>query len=95
MGSKGRLPRPSWHQYEPCRSDTALRGTDLAFGEPVNTYYDFTKADVVVSLDADFLSCGPGKLAHVRRLHVQAARAHQRPRRKATDESAVRGRDAW
>ena len=36
----------------------------LAFGEPVSAVYDFRKADVVLSLDADFLQCGPGNLAY-------------------------------
>ena len=43
----------------------ADRAAVLAFGEHVNTHYDFTKADVVLSLDADFLTCGPGNLRYV------------------------------
>ena len=38
----------------------------LAFGRPVNTIYDFSQADVIVSIDADFLACGPGNLRHAR-----------------------------
>ena len=37
-----------------------------AFGQPANTYYDLTKADIVVSLDADFLSTGAGNLRYAR-----------------------------
>ncbi|MEI9975430.1 MAG: hypothetical protein WDO73_27200 [Ignavibacteriota bacterium] len=37
-----------------------------AFGQPVNTYYDLTKADIVVALDADFLSVGAGNLRYAR-----------------------------
>ena len=37
-----------------------------AFGQPVNTYYDFTNANVVVSLDADFLASGPASLRYAR-----------------------------
>jgi MoCo/4Fe-4S cofactor protein with predicted Tat translocation signal len=59
------LPEAKWHQYEPVNRDTAYRGARLAFGEPVNTVYDFDRADVVLSLDADFLTCGPGNLRHV------------------------------
>ena len=33
-------------------------GAKLAFGQPVETRYDFSKADVIVSLDADFLCAG-------------------------------------
>src|SRR5262249_50176878 len=58
-------PEAKWHQYEPIGRDRAFQGAQLGFGQPVNTYYDFTKADVVLSLDADFLSCGPGNLRYV------------------------------
>jgi molybdopterin-containing oxidoreductase family iron-sulfur binding subunit len=58
-------PEAKWHQYEPIHRDMAFRGAQMAFGRPVNTYYDFTRADVVLSLDADFLTCGPGNLRYV------------------------------
>jgi molybdopterin-containing oxidoreductase family iron-sulfur binding subunit len=72
-------PKAQWHRYEPVGPDGALAGTrrepvwreaarygaKLAFGEYVDTHYDFTKANVVLSLDADFLSCGPGHLRYV------------------------------
>jgi molybdopterin-containing oxidoreductase family iron-sulfur binding subunit len=38
----------------------------LAFGQPVNTVYQFDKADVVLSLDADFLTSGAGFLRYAR-----------------------------
>ena len=39
----------------------------LAFGQPVETRYDFEKADVIVSLDADFLYAGfPGNVRYIR-----------------------------
>src|SRR5262249_37054574 len=59
------FPRAKWHQYEPVPRDAVYRGAVLAFGRPVNTYYDFTSADVVVSLDSDFLTSGPGNLRYV------------------------------
>jgi MoCo/4Fe-4S cofactor protein with predicted Tat translocation signal len=58
-------PEAKWHQYDPITRDMARRGSDLAFGRQVNVYHDFTKADRVVSLDADFLTCGPGNLRYV------------------------------
>jgi MoCo/4Fe-4S cofactor protein with predicted Tat translocation signal len=58
-------PEAKWHQYEPIGRDMAFRGAQMAFGQPVNTHYDFTRADVVLSLDADFLTCGPGNLRYV------------------------------
>jgi molybdopterin-containing oxidoreductase family iron-sulfur binding subunit len=59
------FPNARWHAYEPVGRDAAFRAARAAFGEPVNALYDFRRADVVLSLDADFLSCGPGSLRYV------------------------------
>src|SRR5580692_10285027 len=60
-------PQAKWHVYEPVNRDNVLEGAKLAFGEPVETRYDFSKADVIVSLDADFLSAGfPGNTKYIR-----------------------------
>jgi len=60
-------PQAKWHVYEPVNRDNALEGAKLAFGQPVETRYDFSKADVIVSLDADFLSAGfPGNTRYIR-----------------------------
>ena len=60
------LPRAKWHQYDGAGRSNANEGARLAFGQYVNTIYQFDKADVVLSLDADFLSCGPGNLRYAR-----------------------------
>jgi molybdopterin-containing oxidoreductase family iron-sulfur binding subunit len=60
------FPQAKWHQYEPCNRDTAREGAKLAFGEYVNTVYHFDQADVIVSLDADFLCAGPGAVRYAR-----------------------------
>jgi MoCo/4Fe-4S cofactor protein with predicted Tat translocation signal len=60
------FPKAKWYQYEPAGRSNVLEGSKLAFGEYVNTYYDFTKADVVLSLDSDFLLAGPGTLRYTR-----------------------------
>ena len=60
-------PQAKWHVYEPVNRDNALEGAKLAFGQPVETRYDFEKADVIVSLDADFLYAGfPGNVRYIR-----------------------------
>ena len=60
-------PQARWHVYEPVNRDNVVEGAKLAFGEPVETRYDFSKADVVVSLDADFLYAGfPGSARYIR-----------------------------
>ena len=53
-----KYPAAMWHQYEPAGRDSARVGAKLAFGEFVDTIYHFDKADVVLSLDSDFLSSG-------------------------------------
>src|SRR6266571_1824232 len=62
----GQFPLARWHQYEPWGGDRALEGARLAFGEDVNTVYKFDRADVILSLDADFLCSGPGCLRYAR-----------------------------
>jgi MoCo/4Fe-4S cofactor protein with predicted Tat translocation signal len=60
-------PQAKWHVYEPVHRDNVLEGAKMAFGQPVETRYDFSKADVVVSLDADFLYAGfPGNVRYIR-----------------------------
>jgi len=60
-------PQAKWHVYEPINRDNVLEGAKSAFGRPVETRYDFEKADVIVSLDADFLYAGfPGNVRYIR-----------------------------
>jgi MoCo/4Fe-4S cofactor protein with predicted Tat translocation signal len=60
-------PQAKWHVWEPVNRDNVLEGAKLAFGQPVETRYDFSKADVIVSLDADFLYAGcPGNTRYIR-----------------------------
>jgi molybdopterin-containing oxidoreductase family iron-sulfur binding subunit len=60
------FPEAKWHQYEPVNRDNARAGAVMAFGQPVNTIYDFSKADRILSLGADFLSAMPGTLRYAR-----------------------------
>ena len=57
------LPAAKWHQWDPASRDNARAGAQLAFGEYVDAQYRFEQADVILSLDADFLGCGPGRCA--------------------------------
>jgi MoCo/4Fe-4S cofactor protein with predicted Tat translocation signal len=65
------FPQAKWHQYEQCGRDNVREATRQVFGKPMNPVYRFDQADVVVSLDADFISSGPG---HVRYAHDFASR---------------------
>ena len=60
-------PQAKWHVYEPINRDNVYAGAQMAFGQPVETRYDLEKADVILSLDADFLSAGfPGNVRYIR-----------------------------
>lgn len=60
------MPEARWHQYEPCGRDNVRAGARLAFGEYVETIYHFDRADVILSLDADFLWNMPGSVRYAR-----------------------------
>ena len=60
------FPEARWHQYESATRDNVRLGSSLAFGEPVNTYFDVAKADVILSLDADLFYGGPGSVRYAR-----------------------------
>src|SRR5512144_2467682 len=56
------LPAARWHQWEPASRDNAMNGARMAFGVPANAIYRLADADVILSLDSDFLSCGPSQV---------------------------------
>jgi molybdopterin-containing oxidoreductase family iron-sulfur binding subunit len=51
-----RLPQAKLVQYDPVNRDSARRASKAAFGDFYDTQYMLDKADVILSLDADFLS---------------------------------------
>ncbi len=59
-------PGLKWHQWDPGGTHSARAAAMQTFGQPANTYYDFTNAKAIVSLDADFLAQGPGTLRYAR-----------------------------
>jgi len=63
---KKEFPKAKWHTYEPNTRDGARLGAQAATGQFVNTVYKFENADVVLSLDADFLTNGPGAVRYAR-----------------------------
>jgi molybdopterin-containing oxidoreductase family iron-sulfur binding subunit len=72
------LPQAKWVSWEPAGRDNTRAGAVLAFGEPVEAQYCFDRADVILSLEADFVSSHPSSLRLVRefasRRKVEAAK---------------------
>jgi molybdopterin-containing oxidoreductase family iron-sulfur binding subunit len=54
------LPEARWHSFDPVSRDFQRAGSLLAFGTDVEPLYRLDKADVLFSLDSDFLSSRPG-----------------------------------
>ncbi len=55
-------PAARWHQYDPLAADGARAGIRQAAGTAADAVYHLNKADVIVSLDNDFLGCRPGMI---------------------------------
>lgn len=61
-----KYPGASWFQYEPVNRDSITTWTKEAFGQVLEPVYDFTKAKIVFSLGADFLTSMPGSVRYAR-----------------------------
>jgi molybdopterin-containing oxidoreductase family iron-sulfur binding subunit len=60
------FPQARWHQYEAVGRGNIKAGAQLAFGQPVEPQYRISAADVILTLDADFLSREQGSLRYLR-----------------------------
>jgi molybdopterin-containing oxidoreductase family iron-sulfur binding subunit len=60
------FPAARWHQYEPTTSEGARAGARLALGADADAQYRLERAEVILSLDHDFLAAAPGSLALMR-----------------------------
>ncbi|HZW88663.1 MAG TPA: 4Fe-4S dicluster domain-containing protein, partial [Myxococcaceae bacterium] len=54
-----RFPKARFHAWSATPRDSVYDGTALAFGKPLEPHYVVEKADVLLSLDADFLEARP------------------------------------
>ena len=75
------MPAAKWVSWEPVSRDNTRAGAVLAFGEPVEPQYRFDQADVILSLEADFVSGHPAS---------PAARARVRRARRKADPTSRR-----
>jgi len=60
------FPAARWHQFEPVNSDNLRIAARMASGKFADSHYHFAKADVILSLDADFLLSMPGHVRYAR-----------------------------
>ncbi|QDT55160.1 Tetrathionate reductase subunit B precursor [Caulifigura coniformis] len=60
------FPAAKWHQYQPGHADGAFQAQQKAFGRNVTVIPRFDRAEVVVSLDGDFLGGMDGSVANTR-----------------------------
>jgi MoCo/4Fe-4S cofactor protein with predicted Tat translocation signal len=59
-----KYPGAAWHQWDAFNEDNEHAGMQMAFGQPVQPVYNLRNADVIVSLDSDFLGRGPGQIRY-------------------------------
>jgi MoCo/4Fe-4S cofactor protein with predicted Tat translocation signal len=59
-------PMAKWHVHDAVGRRNAMDGARAAFGRPLQPVYNFAEADVIISLDADFLGIGGDKIANAR-----------------------------
>jgi len=60
------LPGAQWYIHQPISRQHRTRATAAAYGAAYEPLYDFEQADIVVSLDDDFLTDGPGHTRYAR-----------------------------
>ena len=71
-------PGAKWIQWEPVNRDNARVGTRTAFGQYLEPIYDLTQADVVLSLEHDFLSSDGAHNLHYMRQFASRRRVEDR-----------------
>jgi MoCo/4Fe-4S cofactor protein with predicted Tat translocation signal len=62
----GRFPQAQWVTYDPLSHRNEVDGALIAFGESLQPQYDFGKAEVILSLDSDFLGADAPALSAIR-----------------------------
>ncbi len=58
------FPEAELYEYEPISRDSEIEGARLAFGTPLRSHLHLDKADVIVSLDSDFLMTHPAAVKY-------------------------------
>jgi molybdopterin-containing oxidoreductase family iron-sulfur binding subunit len=61
-----RFPRRRWAVYEPVSDENVLEGIGLVSGRPLQPIHHFERAEVILSIDSDFLVNDPESIRHGR-----------------------------
>lgn len=61
-----RYPRARWFRHDPVDRSATIAGAKTAFGKALVPHYRFDLAEVVLSLDSDFLADEPASLRYAR-----------------------------
>jgi molybdopterin-containing oxidoreductase family iron-sulfur binding subunit len=63
-GLKAKMPATRVYKYDPLTPDNHILGAEMVYGPGARVHHDLSKADVILSIDADFLTTGPEHLKH-------------------------------
>ncbi len=63
---KETLPAAKFYQWDPLGLDVSARASEAAFGKPVRPHYHLDRADVILSLDCDFIGGEEDSHRHIR-----------------------------
>ena len=83
-------PKAKWHHWSPLARDSVWEGARLAFGEARETLVDYSRCDVVLSLDADVFGAMPDALRAARQIAARQIAARRRTTRLYAVETAPR-----
>jgi MoCo/4Fe-4S cofactor protein with predicted Tat translocation signal len=61
-----KFPAARWHLYEPVDLDLGRAAASLAYNSPVEPYYKLDQAQVIVSLDCDFIGSEENAYSNIR-----------------------------
>ncbi len=64
---KKTFPKARWVSYEPVSNQNIYDGLEIAYGTPVRPIYSFDQAEVILSLDSDFLLTESNSVINARR----------------------------
>ena len=68
LEARTRFPNLKWHRWDAAGRHQGRAAAQSAFGRPVEVRYDLAKADVVLSIESDALTQGPGSVRYQRDL---------------------------